>query len=258
MAKPLMAGPVATPEGAAALERVGFSAIAIQFAALPRFDEGTIVNLHQALLIDSALGASDLCVILDAREDPGRQREWCGRLEPAFVAIDVRQAGAEELLQRAPSEPARLLLLGMDLDYDSDPTWIEERLRRYAERWAPHGFILTLLPSLMWPIDWLRNEAGRHEEQLRVEEIGRVMRSFPVIVNMNMDEDPGFASDLLDSAHGFFFFLGRSRQDGGTPEICEAPSAVSAARTILSQRRLVPRGWPTPPFDRGGRGDPGV
>ncbi len=228
MGNHLFVGPVADPGAALKLEYAGASVIGLAFYELPRYPVNTRVDLSLGQVISSALSSAELCVSLDARKDIELQRKWCALLEPDYVAIDLRQADTSQLLTITRSIKAKIILMGLVLDYDEDPQWLSERLRSLVSDWDLFAVVLTLLPGLKRPVQWLQEESGACEEDVVLGDIETILASFPVLVNMELDKrDFPWVKQRFSSALGFFFFLGGGRDDGGAPVFSDLETTTS-------------------------------
>lgn len=213
-----IAGPATTLEMANDLERAGASIVAITPHALPRFATDAPVDLTTACAVRDTLRVAKLCLLLDGRHDGWHLQHLLLSIDPDFVALDVRHIDVDRTLPIVRSARADLLLYGAALDYDEDPSWMEERLQSLMAEWTPAAIVMTLFPGLKSPIAWLRSEAGVHDEDVSMSDIERLLVKFPVILNAELTEaDVVWLRARFAGVRGFAFLAGSGRNDGGCP-----------------------------------------
>lgn len=224
----ILAGPARNPEMASGLESSGASIVAILPMSLPRFGADASVDMATAQAIRERLKEAKLCLWLDGREEVARLRECLSRLEPDWVALDLRHGDSERLLPLLRSAEVDLVLFGAALDYDEDPAWITERLQSLVSEWSPTAIVLTLLPGLKNPVEWLRSEAGSHAEDVQSSDVDQLLARFPIFLDMELaPADVVWARERFAAARGFAFLAGEARDDGGCPVLTDAGSLAS-------------------------------
>jgi hypothetical protein len=109
---------------------------------------------------------------------------------PAFVEFDrlfeFNVLGrSEELVAsecRALGVPVRMA--GLWLDYDEDPAWLQAQIHELPAL-DRLKYVIAILPSLRDPFDWLRNEAGKFDEDVVPDDILALCPSRPVSLATN-------------------------------------------------------------------------
>ncbi|MDH5493669.1 MAG: hypothetical protein OEY14_17075, partial [Myxococcales bacterium] len=186
--------------------------------ALPRFGSAASVDLTTALAIRDSLEKAKLCLLLDGRQEAERLQHCLMRVDPDYVALDLRHSEAARLLPIIRSAQAHLVLFGAALDYDEDPMWMADQLQSIMCEWKPMAIVLTLLPGLKTPVRWLRSEAGMNEEDVVPSDIEQLLARFPIFINMEVAAtDVVWICERFSAARGFAFLAGEDRDDGGCP-----------------------------------------
>lgn len=234
----ILAGPVNTEDMAADFEHAGASAVLVMPKVVPRFDPDAVVDLLTAQAIRNRLETAKLCLLLDGSQDSARIRESIDRLRPEYIAFDSRYSTAAGLAPILQSVEAEVVLIGPALDYDEDPGWVEDRIQELASEWSPAAIVLTLLPGLKNPVHWLRSESGSCDRDVLISDIEKLLTRFSLVVNIDISEsDVDWAREHFAAAAGVGVFVGKPRDDGGSPVISEPGRATALITRVVRTTR---------------------
>lgn len=156
------------------------------------------------------------------------------RAAPAFIEVDVRGMRVEDM--EWSSLPSPLRLGGLWADHDEDPAWVESSFEEFSVTGAT--FVLNLLPSLREPFDYLRHEAGQHEEDLLLSDIQGLCDRFPIVLaaDWSGESERRWFLEQIPDAH-LSVYLGLDPDNGPHPSLISETAAL-AFLTELSARGL--------------------
>jgi hypothetical protein len=109
--------------------------------------------------------------------------------------------------------------------HDHDPDWLNWRLERAAEEFKADLFVVDAIPELADPYGWFTKEAGEYPDDLTSAQVNAVLRMYPVLMSMALNEhSPQVIFELFPDARGAYVYIGEPREGGWTPSFSHLPT----------------------------------
>lgn len=200
----IIVGPLSSAEVGAAALASGASTLIHSTSKPPRLWTGV---LPRSCDVNSE---SPIALLLEPSAPISESIECCRQLSAKYALIDYRMTGAKELCEALAAEASRAVLVGRCLDYDEDPQWVAEGFRECVQDWKVDTFVLSVLPSITEPVDWLDREAGRHPEDPTWADIESLATTFRIFLDIS-HSNPARVDrwrKMVPSAQGFIVFVG--------------------------------------------------
>lgn len=218
-----LVGPVRSVYEVAGLRRMDASGASFLLGPHPIFPDDRIISLPSARRVCDQLPGRHGIIL-----SPSMTREYLGELfasiAVSFVEFDIRLPPERQVIEFARSRGLELLAGGLEVEHDQDPEWLAGHLEDATKRFQPDLFVVTLVPSWRDPYGWFTKEAGEHSEDLTQAQVNAVLTRYPVVVNMALgDHSPQVLRDLFPGARGSYTYIGRPRDNCGTPAFCPPP-----------------------------------
>lgn len=218
----VVVGPISTLEFGGLLASRGWS-IAVLTQGHPRFDSSSVVTTSRALSIRDSLRCAEFGVIVGSMSAEDTH-EQLSVLRPDFVMVDVHRL-SKAIGDVVSAGPWRVVSFGHSLDYDDDPSWVANSSREIETLCRVDETVITLLPSLRRPCDWLRAEPGHVGGDLTPDEVKEVLAQRRTAINVPSDGVDRACVEQLASASTVVLFVGSRTNDGGVPSMW-SPDAV--------------------------------
>lgn len=232
--QPICVGPVQSLEEARRFESSGAQELLLLCFKHPMYCASRVLSLDTLKTIVDANLSCKLGLIVA----PGQNLDLLERLfaddKIEFVEIYWRLFKQEDRNQLMRNISVDVQVSGFWVDYDEDPSWPREQMSEIASATRIKHFVLSVLPSLLSPFQYLRHEAWKYEEGVKMSDVLALCDDFPISINADWsnEEERGWFLDNLPLEQRLMFYLnGENHREAGSMLFVN-PNSLEISRLI--------------------------
>ncbi|NJL01630.1 MAG: hypothetical protein HC910_14110 [Spirulinaceae cyanobacterium SM2_1_0] len=201
---------VCSPDEAITLQDKGVSFIGVSMTKDIRFKDSRRVSLEEAVAIRDVLrdGVS-FSVELPIAYLNGSENNPIASLDFDYIQVDAHELTYIDYMEHYQSlGDSKLVLSGIDVSYDSDPSWI---LSGVAQEFMRSGtiFQIDILPEISNSWEFLKTECPKFSEDLQLADLDYLASQFQILFTTDFSqENLSELSILIPNNFGIYLVLG--------------------------------------------------